>query len=886
MNKYFAYKKEGITSQEMRHAALARQAAAEGMVLLENKGGLPCKTGEKLALFGDGARQTLICGLGAASMNYRTAVSVEEGLERAGFVITSKDYLAKAALMLEEETEKYYEWLRGQSREELLQGVFAMYANPFVPSRQKRITEEDIRVKADTAVFVISRNSGEGADRKNIPGDYQLLEDEVQNLMFLDEHFESVIVLLNTIGVIDTKFIRGLKHLKAMLFMGLGGSGAGNAVADIFLGKVPPQGKLTSTWAENYEDYPNALTYAEVNGDVDDEMYTEGIYVGYRYFDSYGITPAYPFGYGMTYAEFSITLTGCEQKGRCIQARAEVRNLSREFAGREVVQAYVSPPTGRLHKPYQSLAGYAKTEMLEPGQQEEVMIELDIKSMASYDEKAAAWVLEAGDYLIRLGSSSRDTKPSGIIRIGEEILLEQCRNLFPLDTELDEWKTETAAGREELDEAEKSCVLNINVSDFETTIHQYRNLEKVDIHTDIYQGQNTGDGYPAVKGRTLTLNDVREGRISLDELAAQLSVDEMAKICVGNVPEEHVEVNRASVMAAGTAVRTAAGNEDYMNPVVPGASETTGALQSGRRIPKLNLADGGSGLRLVAEFETDGQGELLTSGLFSIRGVDRIAKKVQGCRQYEGSELYFQYTTALPMAVILAQTWDTELLGRCGEMIGRELVTFGVDLWLAPSMNIHRNPLCGRNFEYYSEDPLITGICGSTMVHGVEMYRGTGATIKHLACNNQEANRGATNAHVSERALREIYLRGYEMAIRKEKPVSMMTSLNLINGIHAANNYDMLTSFARDECGFDGFVMTDWGTTVADASEDNKYPCSSVAGCLTAGNDLIMPGTSGDVEGIRLAVQNGEVKLWQLQECVKNILRGMLKMDKSVGDKI
>lgn len=217
-------------------------------------------------------------------------------------------------------------------------------------------------------------------------------------------------------------------------------------------------------------------------------------------------------------------------------------------------------------------------------------------------------------------------------------------------------------------------------------------------------------------------------------------------------------------------------------------------------------------------------------------------------------------------------------------MIGKELVTFGVDLWLAPSMNIHRNPLCGRNFEYYSEDPLITGICGEVVVHNVEMYSGVGATIKHLACNNQEENRGATNAHVSERALREIYLRGYERVIRREKPVSMMTSLNLINGVHAANSYDLLTAFARDESGFDGFVMTDWGTTVSDESEQNKYDCSSVPGCLIAGNDLIMPGTAGDIEGILSAANNGVLTLGQLQNSVRNILVGMLKLNRRVEE--
>ncbi|MCD8013703.1 MAG: glycoside hydrolase family 3 C-terminal domain-containing protein [Lachnospiraceae bacterium] len=908
MNRYFATTEKGKTAMEQDHLKLARAAAAEGIVLLENKNCLPLKGTENIALFGDGARETLICGLGAASMNYRNGVSIEKGLKNAGFVITTSEYLARMSEQLKEEQELYYNWVRAQGAGDLLQGVLAMYSQPFVPSSQRAITEADItgKAEADLAVFVISRCSGEGADRKNVPGDYQLLEDEKKNLRFLDAHFSEVIVLLNTVGVIDTKFIRSLKHVKALLFIGLGGAEAGNALADVLLGKIPPQGKLTAAWAENYEDYPNALTYAGMNGNVDDELYSEGIFVGYRYFDSFGIRPAYPFGYGMTYAKFDIQTTNLRQEGERLFVSARVSNVSTEYSGREVVQIYISPPQAEaqpgkrsdisfsenkkarmcsvlLPKAYQNLSGYARTRLLQPQESEELEIELDMKSMASYSEKEAAWLLEAGDYLVRVGNSSRNTTMGGIWRVKDRIVLERCRNLFQTDDWMEE--QEEAFMREQKQRGRKQCemkecvqngsdafcILTVDAAAFHTKIHSYRKPEE-DAIANSKQNQKQRPTYA----------DVYAGKISLAEFVDSLTIEEMARICVGNVPEEMGEVTRASVMAAGTAVRQNAAEEDFWNPIVPGASEMNGSLQKDRRIPKMNLADGGSGLRLVAEFETDESGELLTSGLFSIRGVDRIAGKKPGEKMYTDSRMYYQYTTALPMAVILAQTWDADLVERCGEMIGRELSAFGVDLWLAPSMNIHRNPLCGRNYEYYSEDPLVTGVCGCAMVHGVQLFHGVGATIKHLACNNQETNRGASNAHVSERALREIYLRGYERVILREKPLSMMTSLNLINGIHAANSYDLLTAFARDECGFDGFVMTDWGTTVSDPSEKIKYPCSSVAGCLNAGNDLIMPGTISDVEGIISAVYSGDLTLRQLRECVSNILVVMLRMNKKV----
>ena len=193
-------------------------------------------------------------------------------------------------------------------------------------------------------------------------------------------------------------------------------------------------------------------------------------------------------------------------------------------------------------------------------------------------------------------------------------------------------------------------------------------------------------------------------------------------------------------------------------------------------------------------------------------------------------------------------------------------------------MNIHRNPLCGRNFEYYSEDPVVTGECAAAVINGLQSLRGTGATIKHLACNNQEDNRGANNVHVSERALREIYLKGYEIAVKQARPKAMMTSLNLINGIHAANNHDLLTRAARIEWGFDGMVMTDWGTTSQSENHLHKYAASTCAGCIHAGNDLIMPGSMEDIRNLTSSVENGEVNIEELRRCAKRILHTIMSL--------
>lgn len=231
---------------------------------------------------------------------------------------------------------------------------------------------------------------------------------------------------------------------------------------------------------------------------------------------------------------------------------------------------------------------------------------------------------------------------------------------------------------------------------------------------------------------------------------------------------------------------------------------------------------------------------------------------------------YYQYCTAIPIATLLAQTWDQALIEEAGDIVGEEMEEFGVTLWLAPGMNIHRNPLCGRNFEYYSEDPLISGLCAAADTIGVQSHKGCSTTIKHFALNNQEDNRAHSNSHCSERALREIYLKGFEIAIQKANPKALMTSYNLVNGIHTANHKELLTDILRDEWKFQGLVMTDWGTT--DPTEGAlKYGSSDPVLCIKSGNDLIMPGSQRDVDALISAVGK-ELTLEELQICANRVL--------------
>ena len=275
-------------------------------------------------------------------------------------------------------------------------------------------------------------------------------------------------------------------------------------------------------------------------------------------------------------------------------------------------------------------------------------------------------------------------------------------------------------------------------------------------------------------------------------------------------------------------------------------------------IPSLVMSDGPSGVR--QEFEND-----------SWTPIDDTT----------------DFVSWLPSNTCLCTTWNPNLARKFGEVLGDEARGRGKDVILAPGINIKRTPLCGRNFEYYSEDPLISGICAAAETQGVQSHPGAGTTIKHFACNNLEDNRAYNNSHVTERTLREIYLKGFEIAIRKAQPLALMSSYNMLNGIHTANSVDLLTKAARQEWGFEGLIMTDWGTT-AEPKPDLEgrmplYGPSNAAACIKAGNDLLMPGSKEDVEEILASVdaEEGTVKypitLEELRGCAERILRIIAK---------
>ncbi len=845
MEKYYAYQNDEVTSLERENQEAVRKNAGEYMVLLENNGVLPLGTGGKnIALYGNGVRHTIKGGTGSGDVNTRQVVNVQQGFEAAGFTVTTQLWLDAYDRRLDQAMTQYMDTIRQMMEEKNVPALIAMMGMPFTPPEIPEITDRDVEAsQTDTAIYVLSRNSGEGSDRRYEKGDYLLSDSEEAALRFLGSRYKNFIVLLNTGGIIDTTVLRAIPGIDALMVVGQTGNMGGHMIADVVTGVCVPSGKLTDTWAADYFDYPSSASFSHNNGNLEDEYYTEGIYVGYRYFDTFGVTPNYCFGYGKGYTDFSMAVTEIVLEKNKVKIYVDVENTGDQFPGKEVVQVYYSAPEGSLKKPFQELAAFEKTPMLAPGEKAQLCLSFSLEDMASYSEDAAAWLLEEGDYILRVGNSSRNTRICGAVRLEKTVITKQLKNCFPDDIKLEEIRPKEDQSKED---QPKEALLKADPADISYEEAVYTKEHPVYLNHS--------------PQKTLTLEDVRADHGLLEDFIAQMSVEDMADLCVG---------------AARSGGANIVGNAGRL---VPGAAgETISRLEDTKKIPPVIMADGPAGLRLQPHFKAMPDGTLIPGG--KIRGNDREPFPENVPKEAID---YYQYCTAIPVASTLAQSWNMDLVESMGALVGREMKQFHIHLWLAPGMNIHRNPLCGRNFEYYSEDPRLSGRCAAACTRGVQSHGGQGTTIKHFAANNQEDNRMFTNAHISERALREIYLKGFEIAVKESQPYAIMTSYNLINGIHAANNYDLLQSVARDEWGFKGIVMTDWYTSQDTAFmglPSGKYSWSDPALCIKAGNDLQMPGCDQNAADIVSAIYSKKVlSLGDLQFTVRNLLELILKV--------
>ncbi|MDO4522172.1 MAG: glycoside hydrolase family 3 C-terminal domain-containing protein [Eubacteriales bacterium] len=805
-----------VSEREIANRAVARRAAAQGIVLMKNEGVLPLKAGARVALFGAGATHMVKGGTGSGDVNERDVVNILEGLTNAGVEVTGREWIADYDAAYQKAREDWRDMLMDLAKKEPEHPFFDLYVtHPFYAPAGRAITEEDF-AGADTGIYVISRVAGEGADRKEAAGDYYLTEQEKKDLDAMAAVCDRVIVVINAGAQIDVKYILEIPQVKGLVNLGQPGMEGGNALADVLTGKVNPSGKLTDTWAKHYLDFPNARTFSYQSGDITRELYEEGIYVGYRYFDSFEIEPQFPFGFGLSYTTFEIRVEQVWADEQAAHVQVAVENTG-ACAGREVVQIYAACPQEDIPKEFKRLCGFAKTKELEAGETQTLTIDIPAKQLASFDEQRHAWVLENGVYGLFVGNSSADASVEAVLEVKATVVLEEVAKICPLQEELTEL---------------------------------LRPEDRCEEFTKKWKSEAAAKQVIPVSFMPLPLSKVRIAPDIFDSMAAEqvekLSDEELIAMVIGEVSRGHdVALGAAGIMVPGA------------------AGETSGVLEETYDIPAIAMTDGPAGLRLSQDYEADQK-----ENTVYIKGIWGALEGGFFCQEerHEGADVFYQYCTAIPVGAQLAQTWDAELIEEVGHAIGVEMQEFGVAWWLAPGMNIHRNPLCGRNFEYYSEDPLVSGVMAAAMTRGVQSCAGVGTTIKHYACNNQEDNRFGSNSIVSERVLRELYLRGFEIAVKASQPMAIMTSYNLINGVHSANNYDLCTTVARGEWDFQGIIMTDWTTT-------GPFGGSTPWKCAAAGNDLIMPGCDEDSENIRAALADGSLNREDLKACVRRMLR-------------
>ena len=758
--------------REKEHKALARRAAAEGIVLLENDGVLPLQT-RKIALYGPGSRMTVKGGSGSGDVHERHSVTIEEGLKNAGFEFPTTLWMDRFKSKYDADVAAWRSNLEEKIKRfnpiQTMQMFIFIGEHPMPYPACTPVLPDELTDETDTAIYVLSRQAGEGKDRRVEKGDYLLSDVEEESLRLLRKHYKKLILVLNCGSVMDLSVLDEIR-IDAVLFYGQGGMEGGNALADILTGKVNPSGKLTDTWAYRYEDYPSADTFGYRNGNLGDEEYTEGIYVGYRWFDKQNIKPRYPFGYGLSYTTFTENVEEVTPD----YVAVTVTNTG-DYSGKDVLQLYISKPDGKLDHEKKALAGFAKTKLLAPGESQTLQIPYNLADVASFDESRSAFILEGGVYEIHLNDAL-----CGSVLVEERTL----ETVKPIGSD------QPTAVTEELS--------------------------------------------PKVKA-----------------LLRKLSDRDMCRLVTGG----------------GYSIRC------YNN--VMGAAGRTCTKLLKKSIPNIVLADGPAGLNVNQSSTVMPDGTpRYPEGLPAewkwgwLTKVDPLLKGFSG----KGKTAY-RYMTAWPSETVLAQSWDTELVEEVGRAVGREMLEIGVSVWLAPGMNIHRNPLCGRNFEYYSEDPLLTGKMASAVTRGVQSQGGVGVSVKHYCCNNQEDNRTGVSANVSQRALREIYLRAFRIAVTEGKPWTVMSSYNRVNGKYVCNSVDFCTRVLRQEWGFKGLVMSDWNAT-----EQCSY-----AEAINAGNDLIMPGTSAVAQKLEKELKAGKLDRKALNLSAGRVLELIFKSDTCQG---
>ena len=526
-------RKESI--REIKNRKLAYEAALEGIVLLKNDGTLPLEPCD-IALYGAGARHTVKGGSGSGEVNERHSVSIYEGLREKGFRILTDHCLDKYDRILADAKAAYEKEVREKYTIADIWGL--VFTTPLADA----LGDEDL-VDCKTAIFVLARQAGEGKDRR-MEGAYKPDEREIASIRLLSEHYKKLILIINSGASVDLSELEDYP-INAIVFFCQQGMEGGNALASLLTGEENFSAKLTDTWVKKYEDVPFGNEYSYLNGDLEKEYYREGIYVGYRYYDTFDIGVRYPFGYGLSYTDFEIAPVETSLEGKNVSMKVSVKNTGKK-KGKQVVQVYVSCPQGKLDKEYQRLVAFNKTKELMPEETETLILSFDMEYCSSFDQEDNCSILEKGNYIIRVGDSSARTSVAALIENPEMIVLSKHEDLMPCQEDFEELR---ALEREE-EKIEDVPVLRIDASAFTTAHHSYPKMEAC-----------------------------KDERVA--SIMKKLTLEEKVALVMGEVSDDGVL------------------STDYI--YTPGSVARTSEKSIGKGLININLADGPAGLRLLQE---------------------------------------------------------------------------------------------------------------------------------------------------------------------------------------------------------------------------------------------------------------------------------------------
>ncbi len=756
-----------IVTGSKEHINLSRRVAGEGMVLLKNENHtLPLRKGSKVALFGRASVDYVKGGGGSGDVTVAYVKNMCQAMqekEEEGKVVVYKPL-----------SDFYQEDVaRQKEQEKLLPG------RTTEPELPQELLEEAAK-ECDIAILSICRYSEEASDRKAEPndGDYYLSLEEQKLVEQVLSRFEKTVVVFNVSGMVDTTWFCQEEKIPSVLLGWQGGMEGAPAQADILCGDVNPSGKLTDTLARSFDDYPSSCNIRESEDYV---CYTDDVFVGYRYFETIpGAVEKvnYPFGFGLSYTEFSVQCGQVQETDGVLNLEVRVTNIG-DVPGKEVVQVYNGSPVSWLDTPRLQLRAFKKTSLLLPGASETLHLSFAVSELASYDETTASYIIPAGAYEIFVGNSIRSLKKAYELNVSENKLICQLENRCVPKKLPCRMKADGSYEQLVMSEYEELH----DTSDFPERIH----WSAEHILPDNYGVKRPKDAPSLLK--------VVEGTMTLEDFLQSLSDDELITL-LGGKP------NRGMANVRGL------GGLDHLG------------------IPAVMTVDGPAGVRI---------------------------KEVCGVK-----------TTAWPAATLLACTWDVDLVYQVGVAGAREAKEMNFGMWLTPAVNIHRTPLCGRNFEYYSEDPLISGKIGAAMIRGIQSQN-ISACVKHFCANNTQMNVKYTDSRLSERALREIYLKPFKIVVEESDIWVVMTAYNQMNGRYTSENRELIMEILRGEWGYDGLVISDWDNMAEPYRE------------ILAGNNLRMP--YGSLKRVQRALADGLITRENLLENARHILEFLMRLE-------